>query len=69
MIDGDKLRNRAHALLMNRPRTLTIDKIAADTGLAATWLHAFAQNRAMDVSARRVVILFEYLSGRPLNLD
>lgn len=55
-------------LLLNRPRTMTYQTIAADTGLGEYWLAKFAQNDDSDFSASRVEKLYTYLAGKPVEL-
>ncbi len=49
-------------LVRERPRTLTYDQIASDTGLKVSWLEAFAGGRIPDPGVRKVETLFAYLS-------
>ena len=54
-------------MLKERPRSLTLDKIAEDTGLPHRWLSHFA---SMDINSDprvcRVETLYSYLAKRDL---
>ena len=49
-------------LVRNRPRSMTYDHIAAETGLKKTWLEAFAAGRIPDPGVRKVEALHAFLS-------
>ncbi len=53
-------------LLINRPRPITLEAISAGTGIPVNWLSAFSRYRLDDPGAKRIQVLFEYLSGQPL---
>lgn len=55
---------KAHTLelVLNRPRTITYDKICADTGLKKNWLERFAQGQIPSPGVEKVEALFNYLN-------
>lgn len=61
-------------LLQQRPRNVTYEKIAQDTGLTTRWLSAFAScnsnsaDDSTDFGALKVEKLYTYLSGKTLTL-
>jgi hypothetical protein len=55
-------------LLKNRPITMTLRRIADDTGLPESWLLKILSKRGLHPSVHRVQCLYEYLSGKPLSL-
>lgn len=59
---------KTQELLKNRPRTLTLEQVAVDTGLSIEWLGPFGREKIDDPSVRKVVTLYEYLSGRKLEV-
>jgi hypothetical protein len=50
-----------NALLVNRPRSLTYQRICAETGLTYHWLSKFASGAIPDPGARRLEVLRDYL--------
>lgn len=60
------LAERTRELLKTRPRTVTYEKIAADTGLKRRWLNDFAGDTHGTWCVGRVETLYNYLSGKPL---
>lgn len=58
-------------LLQQRPRNVTYDKIAQDTGLSVRWLTQLATYKAdcvTDFGTLKVETLYTYLSGKRLEL-
>lgn len=62
------LANTTLDLLKNRPRTLTIENIASDTGLTVGWLLDFAGERTRHPSVIRIEQLYNYLAKKPVCL-
>jgi transcriptional regulator with XRE-family HTH domain len=48
-------------MLKNRPRNLTIEKIAEDCDFTASWLQQLAQGNIFDPSINKVLRLRDYL--------
>jgi hypothetical protein len=63
-----RLVERTRQLLRERPRTKTYRSIADDTGLNVEFLRTLANERTEDASSSRVLTLYEYLSGRTLDI-
>ena len=59
---------RTKQLLKNRPAELTYKKIEAETGLTVAWLTHFASHSDVDPAAGKIVTLYEYLSGKELEV-
>lgn len=57
-----KWRDDTHIALLNRPRTLTLDRIAMDTGLSRDWLAHFSAGKSKDPGICKVETLFNYLN-------
>lgn len=55
-------------LLLHRDRTITIQRIARDTGLHFRFIESFAYKRSEDYGVNRVTVLYEYLSGKKLDV-
>lgn len=57
-------------LVVNRPKTLSLQRIANDTGLSRHWLVNFLYKRCdvNHVSVAHVECLYEYLSKKTLSL-
>ena len=55
-------------LLKNRPRTLTIEKIASDTELTPGWLRSFEGGRIREPGLYKVERLYSYLAKKPIQL-
>lgn len=54
-------------LLINRPRTLTFNKINVDTGLTISWLNNFCSSKDdAEYGVNKIQTLYEYLSDKPL---
>jgi hypothetical protein len=51
-------------LLRTRPRTLTLEQIARDTGIELGWLSKFGSNKIGDPSVNRVEALRNYLLSK-----
>ena len=60
--DSTSLLDKTLQLVRNRPRTMTYDHIASETGLKKAWLEAFAAGRIPDPGVRKVETLFAFLS-------
>ena len=59
---------RTRELLKHRDRTLTMRKIAADTNLSIRFLESFAYDHSQDYGTNRVTVLYEYLSGKKVQV-
>lgn len=69
-MDRSRLNARTQHLLRSRPRTLTYDKIAVDTGIDIHWIKSFGTRAGpRDSLCDRVQTLWEYLTGRKLDID
>lgn len=64
-----QLQARTYDLLINRARTLTIEKISEATGISASWLAKFSTGNVKDPSVNTVETLYVFLTGTPLSLD
>jgi hypothetical protein len=54
---------RTIELLVNRPRTLTMNKISLDTKLPVGWLWSLQNsNNNFEPGADRIIVLYEYLA-------
>jgi hypothetical protein len=72
MMANDTLSLVAHTvqLLRERPRSLTLDDIAATTGLSKSWLNLLLSGDYKDPGTTKVQKLYEHLAGKPLlNVD
>lgn len=65
---SSRLHAVTHELLRQRPRTLTLDKIAEDTGLTIYWLMHYSGNANCDPGVSKVETLYEYLTKTKLDL-
>lgn len=63
------LLDRTNALLKARSRNLTLDLISQDTQIPLHWLESFSRGLSKSPTVRNVVCLYEYLSGRQINLQ
>lgn len=54
-------RDTTRALLIERPRTLTYEEIAENTGLSVAWLRDFASGRRSNPGICHVEILYTFL--------
>lgn len=63
-----RLNAAAHKLLTERSRTLTLDKIAADTGLNIFWLTSYSCGQIVDPKVSKIETLYEYLSKTTLQI-
>ena len=63
-----RLKERTREMLLERPRTKTYEIIAKDTGLHKRWIEDFAKNPHHDQGVAKVEKLYEYLSGRTLDI-
>lgn len=61
-----KLRDCTLNLLINRPKPMTLQKIADETPLSVEWLKAFQTGKINDPSAGKIETLYEFLSGKCL---
>lgn len=71
---GMKLSERTQHLLRNRPKPLTYAKMSDDLAgmdgtITVAWLHSFAVGRLQCVDCDRVQLVYEYLTGVPLQID
>jgi len=64
---GDLL-TKVLELLANRPRGVAYKDISLATGLPEPWLKLFAAGRISDPSVNRIELLYNYLTGRSLNV-
>ncbi len=55
-------------LLRNRSRLVTYEAIGKETGLSVEWIADLAQERFKDPGVSKVEILYEYLSGKRLEV-
>lgn len=62
------LLDRTRQLLADRPRSMTLAKIACDLGLTEGWLLDMRRPTIGDPGVIKVQKLYEYLSGRKLEL-
>lgn len=68
VVPRSRLMLRTMELLRQRPRTLTVDMIAQDTGLHPGWIARLSNPAYGSPSVDAVVKLYEYLSGHPLDI-
>lgn len=68
LLPQSKLYARTLELLKQRPRTLTIQKIAEDTNLPLGWLYSIICHPDLQPAVNRVECLYEYLSGQKILL-
>ena len=66
---GTRLRDKTLALVRAVPRSVTLQQIADEAGLPAAWLSAFARGEIDNPSVCRIERLWEYLTGRQLEVD
>lgn len=55
-------------LLSERPRSVRYEDIERATGIPRGWLKSLARGSTKDPSCARIETLYEFLSGKPLNL-
>lgn len=60
----DDLLTKTRQMLSTRPRKLSLNSIANDTGLTYHWLRAFESERAEDPGVRKVQTLHDYLAAQ-----
>lgn len=65
-VPRSRLLDRTVDLLRNRPRTLTLQMVSADTGLHTRWLHILLNREGLSPSVDAVVVLYEYLTKSKL---
>lgn len=53
---------QTQTLLRRAPRTLTLTKIAKETGLSVSWLSDFATDKLKDYGVKKVQLLHQYLN-------
>jgi hypothetical protein len=63
-----RLRDTTIALYNQRLKTSTRDEIAAASGLSRTWLLNFGRGSLPFPSVNNVECLYEYLTGRQIEL-
>jgi transcriptional regulator with XRE-family HTH domain len=56
-------------LLKHRPITLSLERIEKDTGLPKGWLASILRRSDLSPSVDRIQRLYEYLAGKPLNIN
>lgn len=59
---------RTKELMKERPRHLTIAVISSKTGLTVGWLQSFSATGEKDPGANRVQTLYEFLTGKQLEV-
>lgn len=69
MIYIPRLAEVTRNLLKNRPRTTTLDVVAATTGLNKAWLNDFIKYPERDHGVNKVETLYHFLSGEKLLND
>jgi hypothetical protein len=65
---SSKLKAAALKLLRDRPRTLSIRRIAEETGLPEAWLWSFNSDRNSNPGVVFVETLYRYLSKREFDV-
>ena len=55
-------------LLDNRPRKMTLDKVAAATGVSVSYLILLMKDGQQDFGAHRVTRIYEFLTGKQLEI-
>jgi hypothetical protein len=65
---GSKLRDVTLQLLNSRRRTLTLTKIAEETGLGVGFISTFSTGKTPNPGVCSVETLYEYLSGKKLDV-
>lgn len=55
-------------LLLNRPSDISLEVIASDTGLPYSWIVHMTKASSSTPAVDRCQALYEYLSGRKLDL-
>lgn len=64
-----RIASRTRELLLNRPRTMTLDDIVAKTGLTKGWLNDFSTQSMRDHGVNKVETLYFFLTGEGLCND
>ena len=54
-------RDETHKLLLNRPISITLEKIERDTGLRKAWLSLFSRGKISSPSVNAIETLRSYL--------
>jgi hypothetical protein len=62
------LLKRTRDMLRDRPRHVTLRKISDDTGLSYPFLAHMSVNAMDDPGVNKIQTLYEYLSGRKLDV-
>lgn len=62
------LRDKTLQLLKNRPVTITLEKIAEDTGLGTAWLSMFHNERIAKPNVNAIQTLYEYLTNSEIKV-
>lgn len=57
-------RDQTRTALQNRPRNITLEQVATESGLPLAWLRAFARNVSDEPGVCRVQTLYEYLTKK-----
>lgn len=63
------LLERTLHLLRERSRTKTLQIIEQETGLQVPWLKGLLRGKTNSPSVCRIVLLYEYLSGKTLAIE
>lgn len=63
-----QLEQKTRELYLKLPRNISDADIANATGLSATWICYFVKGKSKFPSPGRLEKLYEYLSGKPLQL-
>jgi len=63
-----ELPERALDLVRNRPPSMTLEKIAENTGINHNWLKAFTSGRIIEPGAAKTWTLYCFLSGKQHDL-
>lgn len=67
LVSEQSLTKMTRQLLKDRPRSLSLHQIAADTGVSVHWLSKFISSADnCDAAATRVQSVYERLTGKPL---
>lgn len=64
----NNLTETTRELLINRPRTMTFYYIYEQTDIKKSWLAQFATGNIKEPSANTIQKLYEFLSGKKLEL-
>ena len=62
------LLKRTRLLLRHRDRTITVAKIADDTGLKTRFIHSVIYETNGDYGVNSLTVLYEYMAGKKLEV-